>query len=340
MRAAIFLRRTGARIWLCTLVIALAACDRGPAHLTGVAQGTTWHVTLVDARPADIDAVHRQLDARLADIDRSLSNYRSDSTLSRFNRAQVDIWFDLDADLYAVLCYSQQLAAQSDGAFDVTVAPLVRLWGFGPDAVAQLPSDEAIAAARAQVDHRQLELDPDQPRARKRQPLAIDVNGIAQGYSVDRLADVLDAAGYRNYLVEVGGELRARGHNARGGPWRIAIEQPDESAAQSAVALDAGGVTTAGDYHDYFERDGVRYSHTINPRSGRPIAHRLASVTVVAETAFVADGLDTVLEVLGPDAGFAYAEQRGIAASFIVRDEQGFRVRNTAAMRKYLVPAR
>jgi thiamine biosynthesis lipoprotein len=320
-----------------SLALLLGGCERAPVHITGATQGTTYHVTLVDATDSDADTMKQQLEARLARIDASLSNYRDDSTLSRFNRAPVARWIELDEDLAAVLRYAQQLAADSDGAFDVTVAPLVELWGFGRQKTEIVPMAAQIDTARGSVDYRQLEVDPAQLRARKNRALTIDVNGIAQGYTVDRLADLLRVAGYRNYLVEVGGELRAAGHNARGAAWRIAIEQPDEAAAPSAVTLgNDAGITTAGDYHDYFERDGVRYSHTIDPRSGRPVAHKLASVTVIAPTAFVADGLDTVLEVLGPEAGFAYAEQRKIAACFMVRAGSGFTVRYTPAMRPYL----
>jgi thiamine biosynthesis lipoprotein len=232
------------------------------------------------------------------------------------------------------------VSVQSDGAFDVTVAPLIDLWGFGPggrhDA---LPDDTAIAAARAVVDYRQLQLDAAARRARKRTALRIDVNGIAQGYTVDCLAALLAAQGYRDFLVEVGGELRLVGVNAAGKNWRIGIERPGDGVGpvEQGVSGSGVGITTAGDYHDYFERDGVRYSHTIDPSTGRPIAHKLASVTVIASDATYADGMDTALEVLGPERGYELASRLKIAAYFIVRTDTGFSVRYTPEMQKYLM---
>lgn len=335
------LRRRFRFVFAAALVaLALAACSPKPVQLTGQTQGTTYHITLLpEADTPPSDWLQQKIEQRLGQIDRSLSNYRDDSELSRFNRAPVETWIDVGSDLYAVVKRSREISAQSDGAFDITVAPLVDLWGFGPAGRHDdIPSAAAIEAARSQVDYRQLDIDPARPRIRKLQPLSLDVNGIAQGYSVDALAELLAAAGVKNYLVEVGGELFLAGHNARGEPWRIGIEKPGDGVelSQQTLAGNAVGVTTAGDYHDYFECDGVRYSHTIDPRSGRPIAHKLAAVTVVADSAVLADGWDTALEVLGPERGFALAQRLHLAAYFIVRDGEHFDVRPTDAMRPYL----
>jgi thiamine biosynthesis lipoprotein len=321
--------------------ILLGACQRQQTiRVEGETQGTTYHVTVVAcAQPHSEAQLQQLIVARLAEIDRALSNYRDDSELSRFNNAPFDTWIDLGRDMYAVLKVSEQISRESDGAFDITVAPLVSLWGFGPKQRSELiPDDSAIAAARTQVDYRQLELDPARPRARKRHTLAIDVNGIAQGYSVDQLADVLTAQACTDFLVEVGGELRLVGHNAEARPWRIGIEKPVDgfAAAQQALSGTGVGVTTAGDYHDYFEKDDVRYSHTIDPRSGRPIAHKLASVTVVAANATLADGYDTVLEVLGPEAGLQFARDHHLAAYFIIRSGKDFITSYTPEMASYL----
>ncbi|HET8710447.1 MAG TPA: FAD:protein FMN transferase, partial [Spongiibacteraceae bacterium] len=220
-----------------------------------------------------------------------------------------------------------------------TVSPLIDLWGFGRHRQeGVIPSDADIARARALVDYRQLEVDPVQARAKKHIALTIDVNGIAQGYSVDQVADVLTAAGCSDYLVELGGELRLAGHNPQQKLWRIGIEKPVDGfgGAQQALRATGIGVTTAGDYHDYFEKDGVRYSHTIDPRTGRPIAHKLASVTVVADNATLADGWDTALEVMGPEAGFDFAEKHKIAAFFIVREGDQFVTRYSSPMKGFL----
>jgi thiamine biosynthesis lipoprotein len=328
------------------LFVALAAallggCSRPAFELGGETQGTTYHLAIVADRD-DIGRMRLQalIDRRLAEIDRALSNYREDSELSRFNAAPVGEWLPLGADLYQVLLRAQAVSAQSDGAFDVTVAPLIELWGFGPGGRRDaLPDAAAIAAARAGVDWRQLQLDATSPRARKQAALRIDVNGIAQGYTVDALATLLATEGYRDFLVEVGGELRLSGVNAAGKKWRIGIERPGDGVGpvEQGVSGADVGITTAGDYHDYFERDGVRYSHTVDPATGRPVTHRLASVTVIASDATYADGMDTALEVLGPDRGYQLAERLKIAAYFIVRSNNGFSVRYTPEMRQYLL---
>lgn len=334
------------RLIVLLLVALLHACgDPASFELSGATQGTTWHVTVVaDERKGEQLRIRGLIERRLAEIDAALSNYRADSELQRFNAAAVGEWLPLGADLHRVLQSAQAISVQTDGAFDVTSAPLVEQWGFGPPGIAsggrrgEIPDARAIAAARALVDYRRLELDPNLPRARKNGALRIDVNGIAQGYTVDCLAEWMLAHGYRNFLVEVGGELRLAGHNQHGQAWRIGIEQPADAidAVQQAVSGSNIAITTAGDYHDYFERDGVRYSHTIDPTTGRPIAHKLASVTVIANDATYADGMDTALEVLGPERGFQLAERLKIAAYFIVRTDSGFSVRYTPEFAKYL----
>lgn len=315
----------------------LCGCSREVVSIQGETQGTTYHITI--AERADAGSVRRAVTRRLQEIDEALSNYRQDSELSRFNRAPVGEWITLGADLYHVLRACERISRLSDGAFDITVAPLLDIWGFGPQRAGRVPADADIAAAQAQVDFRYLELDPGAMRARKLRALRIDVNGIAQGYTVDALAELLLRAGHRNFLVEVGGELRLSGLSPRGTPWRIAIEKPSDGVGdvQQGIAGTAVGITTAGDYHDYFERDGRRYSHTIDPRSGRPITHNLASVTVIADSAEFADGMDTALEVLGPERGFELARRLGLAAYFIVRGERGFEVRYTDAFAPFLL---
>lgn len=336
------------RLLLVPLIALLQACGDSSSsfELSGATQGTTWHMTVVAReRKGEQLRIGDLIEQRLAEIDKALSNYRDDSDLQRFNRAPVGEWLPLGPHLHRVLQAAQIVSAQSDGAFDVTSAPLVELWGFGPPGTippggqrGEIPGKSAIEAARALVDYRRLELDPNLPRARKNGALRIDVNGIAQGYTVDCLAEWMLVHGYHNFLVEVGGELRLVGHNAAGQAWRIGIEQPADGvgAVQQAASGSNIAITTAGDYHDYFERDGQRYSHTIDPKTGRPVAHRLASVTVIASDATYADGMDTALEVLGPERGYALAERLKIAAYFIIRTDDGFSVRYTPEFAKYL----
>lgn len=329
-------RVTGSLL-LCFL---LAACgERGTITINGETQGTTYHITIVPDTQVDVADLRLQIEERLRALDRALSNYDPESELSRFNAAPAGEWFELGPDLYRVLKTSEEMSRISNGAFDVTLVPVLELWGFGPGATASgVPDAAAIEAARALVGFQYLELDPQQPRARKQRALRIDINGIAQGYCVDRLAELLEQSGYRNFLAEIGGELRLMGASPRGTPWRIAIDQPvnDAGAVQQAIAGSGIGITTAGDYREYFESAGRRYSHTIDPRSGRPIDHNLASVTVIAASAEYADGMDTVLEVLGPEEGYALAERLGVAAYFVIRSGDTFTVRYTKAFARYL----
>ncbi|MDB6060991.1 MAG: thiamine biosynthesis protein ApbE [Verrucomicrobiaceae bacterium] len=324
------------------LLMPLSGCQRQHVvKFAGEAQGTTYHITVVDTHGSQSASdLQLRVEQRLQEIDLALSNYRDDSELSSFNRANVGEWIPLGHDLAEVIAVSNRISKESDGAFDITVAPLVELWGFGPHKKTKtIPATTEIEAAHALVDYRNLEIDRAQSRARKNRALTIDVNGIAQGYTVDQLAELLSALGYTDFLVEVGGELRLVGRNAEQELWHIGIEKPGDGLADAQQMLAGSniGVTTAGDYHDYFEKDGVRYSHTIDPRTGRPIAHNLASVTVAAPTAVLADGYDTALEVMGPERGFAFAQRMHLAAYFILRDGAGFSARATPEMSGYLI---
>ena len=324
------------------LGLALAGCgdDAAQKHLTefdGETQGTTYHIKVVDLpQTLDPQTVHRAIEAELDDITRHLSTYTPESELSRFNRSRDTDWVPASPGLVQVLSEARQVSELTQGAYDVTVGPLVDLWGFGPeDTRERIPEEAEIAAARARVGYTHLDIRAEPPALRKNIPdLSIDVNSIAQGYTVDRVAERLDKLGVANYLVEIGGELRGKGLNQLGGHWRIGIERPSpgERAVYSIIRIADVGVSTSGDYRDYFERDGKRYSHTIDPRTGRPVTHKLASVTVISENTMRADALSTALMVLGPEHGYQLAEQAGLAAYFIVStDGGGFTDRETPA---------
>lgn len=347
MAAALVVSLRGfALLALCGLL--LTGCGERPrptVELSGPTQGTTYHITLVPgARAVDAPALQRRVEQRLAEIDLALSNYRDDSELAAFNRAPVGEWVELGADLRAVLELSTAIGWLSGGAFDATVAPLVELWGFGAGRPRNDPPAEAeIARARQRVGFQHLQLDLGAPRARKLRDVKIDLSGIAQGYTVDRLAALLAAEGWRDYLVEVGGELAAAGQSPRATPWRVAVERPEAlpGQVQQALLVSGAAISTSGDYRDYFERDGVRYSHTLDPASGRPVQHRLASVTVIAPTCAEADALATAILVQGPERGLAFAERHGLAAYLLVREEGGgFAARHSAAFEPYLEAAR
>ncbi|HXH02847.1 MAG TPA: FAD:protein FMN transferase [Candidatus Competibacteraceae bacterium] len=326
---------------LCCLL--LGACERPPelTELHGRTMGTSYSVKyLAGAAAPAAAALQEEIERLLAAINKTMSTYDPDSELSRFNRAPADDWVAVSVELYTVVAAARRISELSDGAFDITVGPLVNLWGFGPQPPRdRVPPAAAIAAARERVGYRMLALRNQPPALRKTRPdLYVDLSAIAKGYAVDRVAELLERHAIRDYLVEIGGELRASGRNAQASPWRVAVEKPLAGArsVETVIAVERGSIATSGDYRNFFEVDGQRYSHEIDPHSGWPIAHRLASVTVVADNCMEADAWATALLVLGPQNGPALAERLGLAALFISGEADGFREHATPAFVPYL----
>lgn len=309
--------------------LALAACGRArnhELHLAGTSMASAYNVKLVATGAVDAERVHAAVHDALDAVDLRMSLFRADAELAGLNRQPAAQPLTLSPELFTVLSAAQEISALSDGAFDVTVAPLVQSWGFGTDKHRTVPAAERIGAQRAAVGWRGLQLDPRAVTATKlRADLQVDLGGIAAGYGVDRAAAALDAQGIGDYMVELGGEVRTRGCNGAGQPWRIGIEQPDATPrrARWVVPLTAGAVATSGDYRNFFTADGRRYSHEIDPATAAPIAHDLCSVTVVAADATRADALSTALIVLGAQRGRALARAQGIAALFVERGADG-----------------
>lgn len=323
-------------------LLALAGCsEQGrQVKLAGQTMGTSWHATIVLDSAAPTDAVLQAgIERVLDEVNRSMSTYREDSEISRFNAAEPGTWVDVSEDFYTVLSAAMAVGWQSNGAYDVTVGPLVDLWGFGPGgSVASPPADDAITGLLEEIGQDDLRLDGEGPRLMKSKDLSLDFSSIAKGFAVDRVAQWLSAQGVARYLVEVGGEMRLSGMSSRGDPWRIAIERPDsgDRAADEAIRLTDIGVATSGDYRNFFEIDGKRYSHSIDPRTGYPVAHDLVSVTVVDPSAMMADAWATALTVLGYDEGMAVAQTHGLAVYFIQRQGEGFHGSYTPAFGQFL----
>lgn len=310
---------------LCMLM--LAACGGGDRprllELQGRTMGTSYSVQIADAGAVlDGAKLQQRIETLLAEINAQMSTYDPQSELSRFNRSASEEWFAVSAALAEVVAEARQISAISHGAFDVTVGRLVNLWGFGPEFhLDQVPSAAAIAEQLAATGDQHLAVRLEPPALRKALPgLYVDLSAIAKGYAVDQVAELLDGQGLSNYLVEIGGELRARGERPDR-PWRIAIERPESQgrAVYRVVELADIGMATSGDYRNFFQQDGVFYSHTIDPSTGRPVAHRLASVTVLDAETMRADALATAFLVLGPEQGLALAEAMDIPAFFIER---------------------
>ena len=260
-------------------------------------------------------------------IEDRMSHYRPESELSRFNRARTTGPRPMSAETLGVIAEALAMSRVSGGAFDVTVGPLVDAWGFGPPGRAPTaPGEESLAALRARVGSGLLEIDLAASTLRKRRPdVVLDLSAIAKGYAVDAVASLLAERGLGDHLVEIGGELRAGGGNEQGEPWRAAVERPAPGApaAQRIVSLANAALATSGDYRNFYELDGARVSHTVDPRTGRPVTHGLLSVSVIAERCSLADARSTALNVLGADEGYALAVAQGWAALFVTDDGAG-----------------
>lgn len=318
---------------------ALAQEEPGTAPsmtFAGPTMGTKYKVTVVGPLAA---AEQREIEdiiaAELAEADRQMSTWRPDSEISRFNATAELAPFPASRGLLEVVATSREISEASGGALDVTVGPLVAAWGFGPAGRKDgAPTQAEIEALRAQVGWAKVHVDLAAGTLSKDHPgLTLELSAIAPGYAADRITERLRGAGHQRFLVDVGGEMRTSGLAAHGGPWRLGIERPDSSGGvvHDVVLAHDQALATSGDYRNYYEQDGVRISHTIDPRSGRPIAHALASVSVLHRSAALADGWATALNVLGPDEGLALAHRHGMAALFLVRGPGGFEEHSTPA---------
>ena len=319
-----------------------AGCEPGSDYvvLEGATMGTYYRITArcPGAEETDLSAT---VEETLAEVNGQMSTYLPESELSRFNRAPVDEWQPVSAELLSVVAAALDITALSNGAFDVTVGPLINLWGFGPDgSISHRPSPEAVSEALERVGSRYLLIDRGRNALLRKRALYVDLSAIAKGYGVDRVVARLSGQACTDQLVDIGGEVGSRGVNPEGRPWRVGIEVPDPDtfgAIQRIVPISGLSVATSGDYRNFLDLDdGRRVSHTVDPHTGQPVSHDLASVTVLHESAMWADGFATALNVLGPDAGFALAEREGLAAIFLIRRADGFEERYTAPMRTYL----
>lgn len=334
-----------AQALLIVSLLALSGCsDQRTApmiELSGPTMGTYYSVKIARA-PQGLSAetleqeLIQVLDAVIAEI----STYDPNSELSRLNTNPSTDWIPVSANLLAVIAEGQRIAELTDGVYDVTIGPLVNLWGFGPERRPdRLPTEAEIQAARERVGYRKLELRHSLPAVRKaRGDLYIDLSSLGEGYGADRLVDWLESRGVTDYMVAIAGAIRAKGFNAKGQPWGIAIEQPlpDQRAVHRVIPVSGHALSTSGDYRNFFEKDGKRYSHEIDPMTGAPVDRKLGSVTVIGDIGVVVDGLATALMVLGEERGPALAEAQGIAAYFIVREGEEFRGIASRALQTYL----
>lgn len=311
--------------------------------LDGKTMGTFWRVSVIGVDEAKAQALRAKVQAQLDADDRLLSTWKNDSALMRFNHATDTRPWPVSEAMADIVTLSLRIGAKTHGAMDITVGPLVNLWGFGPDKQpVATPDAQAIAAAKARTGLQHLQVINQSGRQflQKDIPdLFVDLSTVGEGYAADHLARLMEQEGISRYLVSVGGALVSRGMNGEGKPWRVAIQKPTdrENAVQAIVDINGHGISTSGSYRNYYELDGKRISHVIDPLTGQPITHKLVSVTVIAPTALEADGWDTGLMVLGPEKAQQVVREQGLAVYMIVKEGEGFKTWMSPQFRTFLV---
>jgi len=326
------MRKTISLIFLFLITLTFVACtDNNKTEFTGKTMGTQYHISVVvpsNKNSIDQPVLKKEIDALLIEVNRQMSNYDSNSEISQFNQYKKTAWFSVSKDFAFVVFSAKAVSKDTRGAFDITVAPLVDLWGFGAKTQFTPPTEQKIKSALKNTGYELLEVRISPPAIRKiNKNIRIDLSAIAKGFAVDKVAEYLNGKGYIDFSVEIGGEVRNQGFNSKGKPWRIGTESPrygdwiiNEVLLSSNLA-----VATSGDYRNYFIKEGVRYSHAINPITGKPIRHNLASVTVLHESTMMADAYATALMVLGDKQGKAFAEHNKLRVGMIIRKGEGYK---------------
>jgi thiamine biosynthesis lipoprotein len=311
------------------LSLAPAASDAKQEHLIqGRTMGTTYHVKVVTGYFQAISGLKEKIDHRLEEINHSMSTYKKDSEISRFNDFKpINQGFKISNDFYQVMKTAQEIFKLSGGAWDGTVNPLVDLWGFGRTGrKSALPPKQAIADLMPAIGFENIQILETGVLVKKRSAVTLDLSSIAKGYGVDQVADVIRKEGFRHYLVEIGGEVFASGYRKDGKLWRIGINRPQTDASFSdvykVVDLHDKAFATSGDYRNFFVIDGRRYSHIIDPRTGYPVSNGVVSVTVIADTCTVADGLATAIMVMGADKGLDLINRVEATEGLIIIEKQ------------------
>ena len=327
----------------------LAGCDKPPAaehpmlEIHGRTMGTFYGVKVVGDFPGGQQALQTQVDSLLKHYNDEISTYDPNSSLSKFNQQQTTAPFPVSQDMADIMISVVRVGQRTQGVLDVTVGPLVNLWGFGPDRrPVKIPTDAQITAARQRVGIQRLHVDVSADHAELRKDIPnmyVDLSTVGEGFGADKIADFLESRGVHNYLVEIAGASRSRGVNAKGEPWKLAIQKPTDELdeVQAIVKPDGWAISTSGSYRNYYELNGQRYSHIIDPATGKPITHRLVSATVITPTALEADGLDTALMVMGPEKAMAFAKQQHLAVYLVIKTDKGFKAEYSETFKPYLV---
>lgn len=311
--------------------------------MSGKTMGTVWRVSVAGVAAERIPQLDAAIRQQLQQDDQELSTWKTDSALSRFNQYQGTQPWPVSEGMADIVTLALRIGQKTGGAMDITVGPLVNLWGFGPVKAPQhTPDAQAIAQAKSMtgLQHLRVIQSVSGQALQKDLPgLYVDLSTVGEGYATDHLARLMESQGVTNYLVSVGGALLSRGHNADGRSWRVAIQKPtdQQDVAEAVVDLQGHGISTSGDYRNYYELDGKRISHIIDPTTGQPIQHKLASATVIATTALEADGWDTGLMVLGTEKAKALAIKQHLAVFLIIREGNTFVTWSSPLFKSFLV---
>ncbi|ALR77439.1 FAD:protein FMN transferase ApbE [[Enterobacter] lignolyticus] len=340
------------RAALLAAAVLIAGCDNSSAPsanasaatvLEGKTMGTFWRVSVVSLDNEKRDALRKKVQAQLDADDMLLSTWKNNSALMQFNHSTSLSPWPVSEAMADIVTASLRIGAKTQGAMDITVGPLVNLWGFGPDKQPVKTPDRAqIDAARARTGLQHLTVinkSGGQYLQKDIADLFVDLSTVGEGYAADHLARLMEQEGISRYLVSVGGALVSRGMNADGKPWRVAIQKPTdrENAVQAIVDINGHGISTSGSYRNYYELDGKRISHIIDPQTGHPIDHKLVSVTVIAPTALEADGWDTGLMVLGTEKAKQVVREQGLAVYMIFKEGDGFKTWMSPQFETFLV---
>lgn len=307
-------------LFLFSLVLLSCSDDPQYSKITGSTMGTTYSV-IVKSDVASPQAIYQDIEVELKDINQLMSTYIPDSEINRFNQLQDASCFTFSDKTWEVLLAAKTVYEQSNGAFDITLGPLISRWGFDAEEYAEkVPSDNEVAELLAKVGTDKLHYNTEQQCLSKKHPdITINLSAIAKGYGVDQVAKVVEQHGVNNYLVEIGGETKAKGLNPGGSAWRIAVEKPADVKQQKMliVGLTDTSIATSGDYRNYFEVDGKRFSHTIDAGTGYPVTHTLTSVSVIHRSNMYADAYATALTVMGSKKALIFAEQHQLPVLLI-----------------------
>lgn len=323
----------------------LTGCGRTSENKTvmfdGATMGTTYSIQLVKKHNVAIDGIlSQEIKDILNSVDSVMSTWRSDSELSRINSMPSGQWISISPDLLFILNMALSISEQTQGAFDITVDPLIELWGFSSNQpVIDIPDEQSVKNAMQQVGYKYLIIDSQRSAIKKNKPIRLNLSAIAKGFAVDKITEHLDKKGIDSYLVEVGGELRFKGNKPDGTGWKIAIETPSVRGRQPerVISISDHAIATSGDYRNYYEINGQRYSHTIDPVTGHPVKNNLASATIIEKNTAYADALATAMMVMGAERGFQFCKLNKIPAYFIIQKDGKFQARYTRYMDEFFI---